>query len=310
VSICTGLGNNAFEMRVNGCDLLWLPCDSLDDLRVNGHGRGGIPFLGPWANRLDEQAFYANGRRFGFDMTIGNIHGATPIHGLLMRTDQWQTRDLQADDSGCSATSRLEFFRDPHWMRQFPFPHAIEMTHRLRNGALTVTTRIENAGEAPMPVAIGFHPYFRLSDSRRDEWTIGIGARTRWLLSESKLPTGEVEPIERSLPNPCAAPLRDHDLDDVFSDLVRDTAGHAVMSMWGRRQRLDIEIGPKYRAAVVYAPKTAPGGASHGEFVCLEPMAGITNAMNLAHRGMYDDLQYIAPGATWEESFSIVPSGF
>ena len=28
----------------------------------------GIPFMGPWANRLDEQAFYANGRKYAFDM--------------------------------------------------------------------------------------------------------------------------------------------------------------------------------------------------------------------------------------------------
>ena len=31
----------------------------------------GIPFVGPWANRLDEQAFYANGKRYPFDMELG-----------------------------------------------------------------------------------------------------------------------------------------------------------------------------------------------------------------------------------------------
>ena len=39
-------------------------------------------------------------------------------------------------------------------------------------------------------------------------------------------------------------------------------------------------------------------------------MAGITNAMNLAHRGVYNDLQYIAPGQTWEENFRITAEGF
>ncbi len=39
-------------------------------------------------------------------------------------------------------------------------------------------------------------------------------------------------------------------------------------------------------------------------------MAGITDAMNLAHRGVYKDLQYVQPGATWQESFWIRPTGF
>jgi aldose 1-epimerase len=39
-------------------------------------------------------------------------------------------------------------------------------------------------------------------------------------------------------------------------------------------------------------------------------MAGITNAMNLAHTGVYKELQYIQPGGTWQESFWIRPSGF
>jgi hypothetical protein len=39
-------------------------------------------------------------------------------------------------------------------------------------------------------------------------------------------------------------------------------------------------------------------------------MAAITNAMNLAHRGLYKDLQSIAPGGTWRESFWVHPRGF
>ena len=98
VSVCPSFGNNAFEMRISDVDVLWRPFESLEEFKASGQGRGGIPFLGPWANRLDEQAFYANGRRFPFDMDIGNVRGATPIHGLLMRTDRWKVIDVSADD--------------------------------------------------------------------------------------------------------------------------------------------------------------------------------------------------------------------
>jgi aldose 1-epimerase len=32
-------------------------------------------------------------------------------------------------------------------------------------------------------------------------------------------------------------------------------------------------------------------------------MAAITNAFNLAHDGVYQELQSVAPGETWKESF-------
>ena len=39
-------------------------------------------------------------------------------------------------------------------------------------------------------------------------------------------------------------------------------------------------------------------------------MAAVTNAFNLAHEGKYAELQSIAPGGRWSETFRIVPSGF
>jgi aldose 1-epimerase len=39
-------------------------------------------------------------------------------------------------------------------------------------------------------------------------------------------------------------------------------------------------------------------------------MAGITDSMNLAQKGLYKDLQYIPPGQSWGESFWVKPSGF
>jgi aldose 1-epimerase len=39
-------------------------------------------------------------------------------------------------------------------------------------------------------------------------------------------------------------------------------------------------------------------------------MAGITNAVNLAHEGKYPELQTVAPGTTWHETFTIRFTGF
>ena len=39
-------------------------------------------------------------------------------------------------------------------------------------------------------------------------------------------------------------------------------------------------------------------------------MAGVTNALNLAQKGLYKELQSILPGQVWQESFWIRPKGF
>ena len=287
VAIAPSAGNLTRTMTVNGRNLL---------------GPLGIPFLAPWANRLDEQAFYANGKRYALNMDLGNVRGAHPIHGFLSAA-AWAVVEASSDSSAAWVTSRLEFFRQPDWMAQFPFAHTIEMTHRLRDGVLDITVELHNLSAEPMPVAIGFHPYFQLTESGRDAWTIGLGARTEWMLGADKIPTGETRPIERRFPDPRAAALRDHDLDHVFADLIRDGSGRAAMSVAGTAQRIDVAFGPNYRAAVVYAPKGR-------DFICFEPMAGITDALNLAQRGVYSELQHIPAGGTWRETFWIRPSGF
>jgi aldose 1-epimerase len=86
---------------------------------------------------------------------------------------------------------------------------------------------------------------------------------------------------------------------------------------------------PTFESVVVWAPHpenrgrgsqnlgaTAPAAGGNGQtqqdrnFICIEPMAGITDAVNLAQKGRYSELQTIPPGATWQESFWIRPSGF
>ncbi len=310
VSIIPALGNLAVEMKVKGHNVLRFPFESAADFK-GGAGSVGIPFLAPWADRLDEQAFYANGRRYAFDMTLGNVRGTYPIHGFLSSATEWKVVEARADEQSAWVTSRLEFYRQPAWMKQFPFAHTIEMTHRLRGGVLEVATRIDNLSVEAMPVAIGFHPYFQLTDSTRDEWVLSVGAKTHWPMADTKMPTGVTQPIDRFFANPSAIELAPLELDDVFSELVRDAGGRATMSMRGKSQKLDVVLGAHYRAVVIYAPKPAAGqDAAARNFVCIEPVAGIINALNLAHKGVYKELQSIPPGGFWEESFWIRPSGF
>ena len=202
VSIIPSSGNKAFEMKVKGQNVLYFPFASVEDFKAKGAGGfNGIPFLGPWANRLDEQAFYANGQR----LRVRHGRSATfaaPFRsmGSWSTTDRWQVVDANADeervgDEPARVLSRAALDE--------AVPFRAHNRHDLSpaaKGCSRCTTSIENLSTDPMPVAIGFHPYFQLTDSKRDDWTISVGAQPQWLLASNKVPTGETEPIERVLP--------------------------------------------------------------------------------------------------------------
>jgi aldose 1-epimerase len=104
VSLIPSVGNIAFEMTVKGHNVLRWPYASVEAFKARP-SLSGIPFLGPWANRLDEQAFYANGKRYAFDMELGNVRGAIPIHGFLSTAEQWQVLEARADRTSAWVTS-------------------------------------------------------------------------------------------------------------------------------------------------------------------------------------------------------------
>ncbi len=301
VTIVPGIGNTAFEMKVEGKNVLWFPEMRLGEWKT-AQVTSAIPLLWPWANRLDGEAFWANGRQYRLNPGLGNLRrdqAGLPIHGVLYFSDAWQVSSVSAGRDSAQAVSRLEFWRKPDLMAQFPFAHTLTMTHRLSGGVLEVELRIENHAQEPMPVAVGFHPFFRIHDSPRAEWRLHIPARTQYELDARMIPTGKTLPAAYADPQPIGSLT----MDDELTDLIRGPDGRAAFWVAGKHERITVEFGPRYTVATVFTP---PGK----EAVCIEPMAAITNAFNLAHRGIYKEMQSIPPGGEWKESFWIRPEGF
>ena len=301
VRIAPSIGNMAYRIEVRGRNILWFPYSSPAELRQKPV-LCGVPFLAPWANRLDGDAYWADGKRYVLNPGLGNLRrdpNGKPIHGLLNFSPLWTVVALEADAHSARLTSQLEFWKYPALMAQFPFAHTIRMTYRLAAGSVEVETVVENHGFEAMPVAVGFHPYFRLHDAARDQWRVHVAARERLLLDAALIPTGRSEPCPFADPQPLAGTQ----FDDVFGALERDADGMARFWFEGVRERVTVAYGPRYSTAVVFAP---PGR----DFLCFEPMSAVTNAFNLAHAGVFKGLQTIAPGREWRESFRIVPTGF
>jgi aldose 1-epimerase len=301
VSIAPSLGNNAYEFLVNGKNIMYFPVTNLAEFKQKPTFSGN-PLLAPWANRLDHEGFYANGKHYILNPALNNYRhdpAKQPIHGLLSYASEWKVTNVAANNQGAEATSRLEFWRYPDYMAQFPFAHTLDMTYRLRAGVLEVETVIENHSTDTMPVSIGFHPYFRLHDSPRNSWRVTLPAKESYILSGSLIATGEKKPM----PYKNQQDLEGISLDDVLGGLTPGDNGRTEFAVQGATERIAVLYGPKYPVAVVYSPKDR-------DFICFEPMSGPTNAFNLKQAGKYNELQTIPPGGKWRESFWIHPSGF
>jgi aldose 1-epimerase len=355
VAVYTPMGK-AWQVQVNGQNLVRTAA-SLDAFKANS-GLTGIPLLAPFANRLDQTAFYANGKKYNFDLELGNVRGPIPSTGYVNGSKDWELVGFNADAKSAWVTCRLDFYKVPDFIKQFPFAHTITITYRVSGGSLEVHTRLDNLSTEPMPADIGFHPIYELPDGNRDDWTVSVDAKTHWIEIPERLPTGETQPIENFFnadKSNTAIHLKNYALiDDVFTDLVRDTSGRATMRLMYNGKELDEILGPKFKTVLLWSTPlaAAAGGGGRGGpprnqapptpsgpypvdaakgvrtappaepmaagapaptakgFIAFEPMAAITDALNLSEKGVYKDLQMIPPGGSWEESFWITTKGY
>jgi aldose 1-epimerase len=300
VSTIPSFANRAYEMRVKGENILHFPFDGPAAATGDRH-LNGIPFLAPWANRMTD-GFHANGKHYGFNKDLDWVRldaNGISIHGVLWKSPFWEVTDVGADENSAHVTSRLEFWKHPDLMANWPIAHDYEMTYRLAGGVLEVSVTVTNLSTDPMPIAVGFHPYFTLPGVPIEDTVAQIPVR-RHVETDSRLvATGETAPI--SFTNPVS--LKDNHFDDGFTDLIKGADGRTVFSVEGRGKKIEVIFGPEYQVAVIFAP---PGQ----NYVCFEPMSAVTNGINLAHEGRYPELQTVAAGGQWQESFWVRPSGF
>jgi aldose 1-epimerase len=302
VNIAPSVGYRAYELKVHGKNLLYFPGVITAYKKGGAPGLNGVPFLAPWANRMAGGGFWANDKHYVFNPNVGTVRidpNGIAIHGMLAGSPRWEVEKLAKNKVSASVTSKFDFWKYPDMMANWPFAQEYEITYTLTDGALEVATTIKNLSDSPMPVAIGFHPYFNIPDTPRSEETVHIAARMHVETDTRLVATGQLTSYSASE----QVSLRDHTFDDGFTSLIRDGEGHATFSVQAGSKKIAVVYGPKYQVAVIYAPPRQ-------NYICFEPMAAITNGVNLAHEGKYPDLQTVAPGASWQESFWIRFSGF
>ena len=308
VSIAPGLGNLVYQFKADGKNVL-VPTPPLKTYFQNHQVCCGIPFLAPWANRIDHDYYYFQNRKYLLNTTLGNILQTPPynlpIHGTVLFNPHWEVINSGASDSsGAFIISRLEYYKYPGLMAQFPFAQTYQVTYRLKDGKLENTTEVTNLGSSALPVYFGYHPFLR-PDGPREDWTVSIQARKHWKVDNYKrmIPTGKTEPADRFLPHIREFTLGKKFLDDAFSGLERDSRGMGHYWAKGKTEKVELVFGNGFNFGHVYAPLDKT-------IICFEPETAVTDAFNLNHEGKFPNLIVLEAGKTYKANFWIVPNGY
>lgn len=274
-------GEGAVTLTVGATSFVVLPEVGMLGVSLTHHGREfldlhggvaaakaghttGLALLAPWANRLDGDVYRVGSKKV--DLTNAVVHrdgNGLPIHGTFVGRSGWEIVSMRTQTGTASLVARFDATNADEVLASFPFPFEIAVGFTLTHGRLTVATTLSATSRRAVPVAFGWHPYFRLPESAFEKLRLSLPARQRLVLDDRQLPTGgEVnEPAN-------TAKLADHSFDDGYR-LGRDRQ----LLLNGGRRRLGIALDRNYPYAQIFAP---PGS----DFVALEPMTCPTAALS------------------------------
>ncbi len=171
--------------------------------------------LVPWPNRLRDGAYTAGGEQQ--QLPISEPARGTALHGLAC----WH-RWTAVERSESSVTLELALPAQKGW----PFQLVTRATYALGPGGLTVTVRTRNVGAGTAPYGVGFHPWLSTGGAELDECTVRVDAATHVTVDDRLLPTG-TEPVTGDYDLRETRSLKSLDLDDAWTDPVRDADGRA-----------------------------------------------------------------------------------
>ena len=110
-------------------------------------GAHGAPLI-PWPNRLGDGRYSFDGNDYQVALTEPEKQNA--IHGFL-RWRPWSCQENRED--------RLVMTTTLFPLEGYPFTLDVQVSYRLDETGLSVTTTATNLGDQPAPYACGQHPY-------------------------------------------------------------------------------------------------------------------------------------------------------
>jgi aldose 1-epimerase len=258
--ILPGLGGTLASLQLNTSEVIQFP------LINSSSWRDGFPssVLFPFPNRIDGGKYtYMNSE---YHLPINEISRGHAIHGLVAEKpfDVLLTTEHQV---------QLAYSLDGE-EKGYPFKCELMLDYSLTNEGLEFSFRITNQEDVHIPVAFGWHPYFRLEDYSIDTLQLELPKHQEVQVNSAHIPTGNFPTRERQaralngLSLDTAYLLKE--MDWVETKLISSTQILTV-SQW-----CDLSEGLKY--LVVYTPNTR-------DCIAIEPQTANINSFN-NHEGL------------------------
>jgi aldose 1-epimerase len=292
--ILPDLGFNCFSFQAQVGGLTVEVLDAVPGFEAGGQrpSGSGIPILFPFPNRIRAGQFTWENREY---VLPGTDKWGNAIHGFCL------DRPWRVLEQGPNfVTGQFQLSVDaPDRLPLWPADFVLEVDYELLHNRLRANFRIINASQRhSLPWGLGTHPYFRLPlspDSRWEDCVVEVPASHYWELQDC-LPTGRILPVDETRDLQEGAYVNGLKLDDVLTEVACVGPQFEVLVMDERAGLQVVQTCPPiFREVVVFTPPNR-------QAICLEPYTCVTDAVNLAARGLDCGWRKLSPGGefhTW-----------
>lgn len=229
----------------------------------------------PFPNRLSDGCYTFEGQTY--QLPINRPTEQHAIHGLWYNCSFEHIASLAQQQPTPQHISIELRYHYTGTQQGYPFICSVSQHIQLSAAGWQCTTTVTNTGHTNMPLADGWHPYFKLGNTPLDDCLLQLPPHLLLPLNERKLPIGTALPDD-SFAQP--TPLRHITLDHAYqilptaantlpmahTHLHHPTQGYALQ-VWQQ------SVANTYPYLQVYTP-------TNRQSIAIEPMSAAANAFN------------------------------
>ena len=231
--------------------------------------------LAPFPNRLRDGKFSFGGEQFSFP--INNEATQTAIHGLI-RQFPFTADDIVTEEDYCQVTCSTSYDGDKDY---FPFSFKATVIYTLHNEqGLSFVFSVSNTGDRAVPVGLGWHPYFKISE-KVDDCRLKLPDLSMVEIDAQMIPTGQTAPFTAFS---ASEKIEDFVFDNCFKINADFDSEFAEVHLTSKRGTLTYFQPVRYPFLQIFTPPQR-------DCIAFEPMSCNVDAFNNG-----EGLQVLLPG--------------
>lgn len=262
-------------------------CSSYEELITEGKSKFKGSKLFPFPNRIADGKYTFGNKEYQFPINFP--HEKNAIHGIILESNF----TIVKKETAASGASLTIEHRTSGTEEGYPFKTIVTIQYSLKTEGFSCTTTIQNSDTVNIPLADGWHPYFK-TGSKMDDCVLTLPVEKSFEVDQRMIPTGQTLQ-ETTFTKP--AKIGGHRFDTGYKlgwseekygiTVLVDTDKDITLKIWQ-------EAGEgKYNYVQVYIP---PDRMS----IAIEPMTCLANGFNNK-----EGLIVLEPGETRNFSFGL-----